>query len=375
MARRAQLPEDLVRLAQIQAMPLRQESFTPDAEAIAERVRVVLSRRRSGPPLRVSQRLAAVEQERDEARKEGASANAKIATLQRQLAQNSTLGRLFRDCSNCPELAVVPAGRLLMGSPRDEIRRGDDENDVNGNQVELAVPNSLAVGRFAVTRREFAAFLSETNQSMASGCVLWNDDSGWKLDAARSWNSPGFEQTDTHPATCVNWEDAKAYVGWLSKKTGKSYRLLSEAEREYVTRAGTTTPFWWGPSISPNQANYIGTETYNEGSKKGEYRRKTMPVDSFPPNRWGLYQVHGNVWEWVEDCYHKNYSGMPPAMKDGAAPWITECEKRTSSLDDYRVLRGGAWNNLPQALRSATRLREPAAARYNSVGFRVARTL
>jgi hypothetical protein len=147
MARRAQLPEDLVRLAQIQAMPLRQESFTPDAEAIAERVRVVLSRRRSGgvpvwgavlglaaafvagvaagpltlnklrlsfdPPLRVSQRLAAVEQERDEARKEGASANAKIATLQRQLAQNSTLGRLFRDCSNCPELAVVPAGREM----------------------------------------------------------------------------------------------------------------------------------------------------------------------------------------------------------------------------------------------------------------------
>jgi formylglycine-generating enzyme required for sulfatase activity len=113
---------------------------------------------------------------------------------------------------------------------------------------------------------------------------------------------------------CVNWEDAKAYVNWLSKKAGKSYRLLSEAEWEYATRAGTTTPFWWGSSISTSQANYNGNYTYGSGSI-GENHQKTLPVDTFPPNPWGLYQVHGNVWEWVEDCYHESYSNIPDATK------------------------------------------------------------
>src|SRR5207302_6940801 len=105
------------------------------------------------------------------------------------------------------------------------------------------------------------------------------------------------------PVINMSWDDAKAYLAWLSRKTGKSYRLLSETEREYVTRAGRSTPFWWGPSISTSQANYNGNYTYGGGSK-GEYREKTVPVASFQPNPWGLYQVHGNVWEWTEDCYH-----------------------------------------------------------------------
>ena len=150
-------------------------------------------------------------------------------------------------------------------------------------------------------------------------------------------------------------------MAWLSRKTGKTYRLLSEAEREYVTRAGTTTPFWWGASISPRQANYDGNFTYG-GGPKGENGKRTVPVDTFEPNPWGFYQVHGNVWEWAEDCQHDNYTGAP---SDGSA-WTTgDCSNR--------VFRGGAWHNHPQALIAANRLSGTAGG--NSTGFRVARTL
>jgi formylglycine-generating enzyme required for sulfatase activity len=164
----------------------------------------------------------------------------------------------------------------------------------------------------------------------------------------------------------VSWWEANAYVAWLSRKTKtkKTYRLLSEAEREYVTRAGTTTPFWWGPSISTSQANYNGNYTYY--GAKGEYRQKTVPVDSFDPNPWGLYQVHGNVWEWTEDCWHDTYSGAPA---DGSA-WTTgDCTRG--------VLRGGSWEDDPTVLRAAyrNRLWYTPDLRNRNGGFRVARTL
>ena len=136
----------------------------------------------------------------------------------------------------------------------------------------------------------------------------------WRLQRLPARRIEGWGR-GKRPVINVNWDDAKAYVAWLSRKTGKTYRLLSEAEREYVTRAGTTTPFWWGSSISTSQANYDGNYTYGSGSK-GEYRQKTMPVDSFQPNPWGLYQVHGNVWEWTEDCWNDSYNGAPT---DGSA--------------------------------------------------------
>jgi formylglycine-generating enzyme required for sulfatase activity len=158
----------------------------------------------------------------------------------------------------------------------------------------------------------------------------------------------------------VSWDDAKAYVAWLSRKTAKTYRLLSEAEREYVTRAGTTTPFWWGSSISPSQANYNGTYTYGGGSK-GESRHKPVAVDVFEPNPWGLYQVHGNVREWAEDCWREEYSGGP---SDGSAQTSGDCTRR--------VVRGGSWDRPPGFLRSATRYKH-STVRDNSFGFRLAR--
>ena len=170
------------------------------------------------------------------------------------------------------------------------------------------------------------------------------------------------------PVINVRWEDAKAYVAWLSEKTGKPYRLLSEAEREYVTRAGTATPFWWGPAISSRQANYDGKFPYPAGTEKGAYRRETVPVNSFEPNPWGLYQVHGNVYEWVEDCWHETYEGAPA---DGSARTTPDCAQH--------VVRGGSWNFAPWHLRAASRGRLAAAAFASGgvvgIGFRVARTL
>ena len=175
----------------------------------------------------------------------------------------------------------------------------------------------------------------------------------------------------------VSWDDAKAYVAWLAKKTGKSYRLLSEAEREYIARAGTTTPFWWGNSISTSQANYNGNYTYGDGVP-GEYRQRTMPVDSFASNLWGLYQVHGNVYEWTEDCYHDSYNGAPA---DGSAWTGGDCDTYGNGV--RRVVRGGSWNSNPRGLRSAFRnghyfaIDNPATilVRANNFSFRVARTL
>jgi formylglycine-generating enzyme required for sulfatase activity len=237
-------------------------------------------------------------------------------------------------------MVVMPAGSFTMGSPENEKDRVENE----GPQHRVTFSQSFAVGRFSVTFDEWDACVAD------GGCNNYRpNDQGWGRGR--------------QPVINVSWDDAKAYLTWLSRKTGKTYRLLSESEREYVTRAGTTTPFWWGSSISTNQANYYGDYTYGTGAK-GEYRKKTMPVDSFQPNPWGLYQVHGNVWDWVEDCYHDAYSGVP---SDGSAWTNGDCK--------IRVLRGGSWVGNPWDLRAARRNGSTTVTRYNANGFRLARTL
>jgi formylglycine-generating enzyme required for sulfatase activity len=153
-------------------------------------------------------------------------------------------------------------------------------------------------------------------------------------------------------------------VKWLADKTGKPYRLLSEAELEYVTRAGTVTPFWWGSALSTGRANYDGNFPYPRGEMKDVYRGMTLPVDCFRPNPWGFYQVHGNVYEWVEDCWHPNYKGAPT---DGSA-WVTpDC--------DRHVLRGGSWDFAGWHLRAAARGLGASYVNHLAVGMRVARAL
>jgi len=247
---------------------------------------------------------------------------------------------VFKEFAEGPEMVVVPAGSFTMGSPGSEVGRYDDE----GPQHKVTIGRPFAVGKFAVTFEEWDACVAD------GGCDGYEpSDQGWGRGR--------------RPVINVSWNDATAYAAWLSRKTGKTYRLLSEAEWEYVARASTTTLFWCGASISPKQANYDGNYTFGKGPK-GEYRQQTLPVDSFEPNPWGLYQVHGNVWEWTQDCWNGSYAGAP---SDGSA-WTTgDCSRR--------VLRGGAWSVHSGLLRAASRGRNTTDIRYYGSGFRLGRTL
>jgi formylglycine-generating enzyme required for sulfatase activity len=246
---------------------------------------------------------------------------------------------IFKECEHCPEMIVVPAGAFTMGSPVGELKRVPAE----GPQHAVTFVRNFAVGRFALTFDEWDA------------CIADGACRGYKPDS-QGWGR------ERRPVINVSWDDAQSYIVWLSRKTGKPYRLLSEAEREYVTRAGTTTPFWWGARIATSQANYNGVP-YG-GGVNGEYRGLTLPVDSFEPNPWGLYQVHGNVYEWMQDCGHDNYQGAP---SDGSA-WLSgDCSSR--------IIRGGSWDYEGEYLRSASRLAYAIATRDVWLGFRVARTL
>jgi formylglycine-generating enzyme required for sulfatase activity len=265
----------------------------------------------------------------------------------------------FSECTRCPDMVVVPTGSFIMGSPVSERGR----NEYEAPQHRVTFTRQFAAGKFAVTVDQFAAFAQETGYDTGLACDIYADGS-WEKRSGRSWRNPDFAQVSSQPVVCVGWDDAQAYVAWLSRMTGKNYRLLSEAEREYVTRAGTTTPFWWGSSISTSQAAYDGNHTYGGGST-GEFRKGTMPVDSFQANPWGLYQVHGNVWEWTEDCWNEKYYGAPA---DGS-PW-------TGGDCNVRIIRGGSWDSDPMFLRSAYRVARPDIAwRINDLGFRVARAL
>ena len=250
---------------------------------------------------------------------------------------------IFKECGVCPEMVVVPAGAFIMGAPKTEHGSEDNERP----EYKVTIEKQFAVGRFAVTFEEWDACVAD------GGCKRYRPgDRGWGRGR--------------RPVINLRWGDAKAYTRWLTEKTGRDYRLLSEAEREYVTRAGTNTPFWWGASISSEKANYDGEFPHPTATGQvGEFRRETLPVDSFAPNHWGLYQVHGNIYEWVEDCWNNSYHGAPT---DGSA-WITgNC--------DRRVLRGGAYNFAPWHLRSAARGEVAAAAEGAVVtGVRVARSL
>ena len=243
-------------------------------------------------------------------------------------------GKVFRDCEECPEMVVVPAGSFTMGSPASEEDRDNDE----GPQHRVTIRAPFAVGKYEVTFSEWDACVA------AGGCGHRADD--------RSWGR------GRRPVINVSWEDARSYVLWLSRKTGKRYRLLSEAEWEYAARAGTTRPFHTGSTISTDRANYNGSFSYGAGDK-GTWRKESVPVGSFPANGFGLHDMHGNVWEWVEDCWNDNYAGAP---SNGTA-WTAggDCGKR--------VLRGGSWYNKPRILRSAIRSGTPPGTATTSSGF------
>jgi formylglycine-generating enzyme required for sulfatase activity len=254
-----------------------------------------------------------------------------------------------------PETVVVPAGTFLLGSPDEEQHR----LDVEGPQQPVTIARAFAVGRFAVTVDQYAAFVADTCYPVAATCKQWHD-AEWQ-ERPGSFRSPGFAQSGAHPAVCVSWDDATAYVRWLAARTGRRFRLLTEAEWEYAARAGTTTPYWWGSSLSPDLANCKPDAGADPNATRGVWRMSTVPVDRFAPSPWGLYQVHGNVWEWVQDCWHPSHAG---AASDGGA--------RQDPPTSRRVVRGGSWLNRVRGLRSARRHAAEPGYRRSDIGFRVA---
>ncbi len=260
----------------------------------------------------------------------------------------------FRDCADCPEMVLVSSGSYLMGSPASEKGRRGDEGPVR--RVKISKP--FAVGVYEVTRREWRRFVEETAHAIDDGCST-NEDGRWRKRSGRSWRRPGYVQGDDHPVVCVSWKDAQAYVRWLRERTGRGYRLPSESEWEYVARAGTRTARYWGESAA-------GRCRYGNGADIAscdDGYAYTSPAGSFIANGYGLHDVLGNVWEWVEDCWNSSYRGAPG---NGSAWESGDCGKR--------VLRGGRWDDAPKNLRSATRVGRSAGYRSFSVGFRIALT-
>ena len=256
-----------------------------------------------------------------------------LLSAEQEKAQAAKPGSDFKECTNgCPVMIVVPAGKFIMGSPESEPDRIASE----GPPHEVTITKPFAVSKFEVTFEEWDACVA------AGACPRVPDHWG----------------RGTMPVINVSWNDAKQYVGWLSQLTGADYRLLTEAEWEYAARAGAKTRYSWGDQPSAGDANCDGC-----GSKWD--LQQTSPVGSFKPNEFGLYDMHGNVWEWVEDSWHENYDVAPT---DGSA-WLRGGDP------NYRIVRGGSWRNESEHVRAAARFQRNANVRFDTLGFRVARTM
>jgi formylglycine-generating enzyme required for sulfatase activity len=268
-------------------------------------------------------------------------------------AQSERPGRVFRDCPGCPQMVVIPAGRFRMGVA---VRvEGPDDN--NGPQRTVTVAKPFAMGRYEVTRAQYAAFVAATRRVHRDACYM-RVVKDWKFENEEGWRKPGFPQSDRDPVVCVSWHDATAYAAWLAKTTGKAYRLPNEAEWEYAARAGTTTPFSWGTTLGKNRANCVGC-----GSRWDD--KRTAPVGSFAGNPWMVYDMHGNALEWVQDCDSGDYSGLPADSRPNL----------TKGNCNLRILRGGSWASLPADLDVTARDPKRRELRISNFGFRVARTL
>jgi formylglycine-generating enzyme required for sulfatase activity len=300
------------------------------------------------------------------------------STVHRNIPASFGDSKILRDCAECPEMMLLPAGTFLMGSPSNEQGHYDEE----GPQRLVQIP-AFAVGKYDVTRRQWKDFAKATHRTTSKGCdysLLPKESEG---DA--SWNNLGFVQDDSHPVVCVSWDDAHDYMRWLTQRSGHTYRLLTEAEWEYAARAGSTTPYPWGSIASHEYANYGGDDHAGYGVASGRDKWvATSPAGSFPPNAFGLFDMHGNVMTWVEDCFSNTYARLPT---DGSAYVVASPIQATgyfasmngTSSCSYRMLRGGCWGDTPAMIRSASRNLAPAVgqalANYRSsgLGIRVAR--
>lgn len=256
------------------------------------------------------------------------------------------------------KFVFIPPGSFLMGSPIEEKNRETDEA-----LHQVIITKGFYLGVTPVTLKQFDHFVQSTGYRTTGekdgGIYIGNGNDHFILSIRKTWKKPKFSQEENHPAVGLSWDDCVEFIIWLrSLENNKSaYRLPTEVEWEYACRAGTITPFSFGEVISTDLANYCGKYVYG-GGPKGKYRKKTTPVDSFPPNAWGLYDMHGNVCEWCQDLY-----------------WDYPMEGRKSNkciqIGNYRVLRSGSWYGLPAQCRSAYRCAANPTFRSNRTGFRL----
>ena len=289
----------------------------------------------------------------------------------------------FRDCPDCPVMVTISPGVFTRGSVAAEaLAESTPERDAANErpQGRVQIRYRFAVARFEVTRGEFAHFARETNLAASSDCLSWDRaNARWgRFAGVRDWRSPGFDQADDHPVVCVNWLEAKAFAGWMARRTGKPYRLLSDAEWEYVVRAGTTTRRWFGDG----QEDMCRYGNVSDQDKAAALRQPlgratvfackdgfvfTAPVGRFQPNPWGIHDLFGNAWEWTEDCFARSYSGAPT---DGSAR-----QPPAGQVCAERVMRGGAWHADPFYIRAAKHDFAPPSLRSARMGLRLARNL
>ncbi|MBI1180615.1 MAG: SUMF1/EgtB/PvdO family nonheme iron enzyme [Alphaproteobacteria bacterium] len=304
-----------------------------------------------------------------------ASAAASPAAAKPAAAQDQAPDELAtRDCKNCPVMVTIPAGAFTMGLRTQEA----DLDDISLTQQQTELPlhgvtikEVFALGRTEVTRGEFAMFVNETGYQ-ALGCVVSRGGT-WVLDRSKSWRDPGFEQDDDHPVVCVDYEDAKAYVDWLSRRTGKRYRLPTETEWEYAARAGSNDTHPWGdkPALACTYGNMAGRSYAAKFDPQDGLVFPcdsgfafTAPVGRFQPNEFGLYDMYGNARELVADCWNPTYWGQGLGA-----------EARMTGSCGLQVLRGGGWDDAPANVRPARRFHDERTERRADQGFRVAKDL
>lgn len=277
----------------------------------------------------------------------------------------------FQDCENCPEMVQLPSGDAMIGVEPFEAntKRGDVPLRT------ITIGYSLAVGKTEITRAQYRAFMNQSGHKMLeNGCNTWGFNRILGYVKAHNWDSPGIPQNEKHPVVCVSYDDATAYVEWLSKQTGEPYRLLSSTEWEYAARAGTRGPWFWGTSNAKAceyanvgdyqfRQNFAYAPVFNCDDKY----LHTAPVASFKPNPWGLHDMLGNAWEWTEDCLHRDNTNIP---LDGRA-WRDEDYGEC----DRRIPRGGGWVSGTDWVRAGAQAGDYAVYHSQLLGFRVALTV
>ena len=288
-------------------------------------------------------------------------------------------GTVFRDCADCGDMVVIPPGSNVFGTTQEELTREGVPADFAQHetpQTMITIAKPYAIARTEVTRGQYAAFVKATSRPDPAECAIHDKATdSWGMQKGYNWHNTSFPQTDDHPVTCVSWNDAVAYAQWLSKKTGKRYHLPSEEQWEYAARAGTKTSRYWGDDaaslcLNVNMATADTVAAFNSVTWDDKLvctskHSFTMPVGSFDPNPFGLYDMLGNIWEWTADCYHPDHSDAP---KDGSAV--------TGGACDTHGVKGGAYHSQSWLVRAGVRgAGQKSDAHIFAAGFRVARDL